>query len=57
MGVKLGLILKEQLMLMVFENRVLSKIFGPKRNDITGEWRILLNENFMIYIPVQILFG
>jgi hypothetical protein len=25
----------------VFENRVLRKIFGPKRDEVTGEWRIL----------------
>jgi hypothetical protein len=28
----------------VFENRVLSRIFGPKRDDVTGEWRKLYNE-------------
>jgi hypothetical protein len=28
---------------MVLENRVLRRIFGPKRNKITGEWRELLN--------------
>jgi len=28
----------------VFENRVLRKIFGPKRDDVTGEWRELYNE-------------
>jgi hypothetical protein len=28
----------------VFEKRVLRRIFGPKRDDITGEWRKLLNE-------------
>jgi hypothetical protein len=28
----------------VFENRVLSRIFGPKRDEVTGEWRKLLNE-------------
>jgi hypothetical protein len=27
--------------LKVFENRVLRKIFGPKRGEITGEWRRL----------------
>jgi hypothetical protein len=27
----------------VFENRVL-RIFGPKRDEVTGEWRKLLNE-------------
>jgi hypothetical protein len=28
----------------VFENRVLRKIFGPKRKEITGGWRKLHNE-------------
>jgi len=28
----------------VFENRVLRGIFGPKRDEVTGEWRKLNNE-------------
>jgi hypothetical protein len=28
----------------VFENRVLSRIFGPKRDEVTGRWRKLHNE-------------
>jgi hypothetical protein len=28
----------------VFENRVLRRIFGPKRDELTGEWRKLRNE-------------
>jgi hypothetical protein len=28
----------------VFENRVLRRIFGPKRDEVTGGWRKLLNE-------------
>jgi hypothetical protein len=28
----------------VFENRVLRRIFGRKRDEVTGEWRKLLNE-------------
>jgi hypothetical protein len=28
----------------VFENRVLRMIFGPKRDEVTGEWRELRNE-------------
>jgi len=28
----------------VFENRVLRKIFGPKSDKVTGEWRRLYNE-------------
>jgi hypothetical protein len=31
-------------MLRVFENRVLRRIFGPKRDEVTGEWRKLRNE-------------
>jgi hypothetical protein len=32
----------------VFENRVLRRIFGPKRDEITGEWRKLHNEELHI---------
>jgi hypothetical protein len=28
----------------VFENRVLRRIFGPKRDEVTGEWRKMHNE-------------
>jgi len=30
--------------LRVFENRVFRRIFGPKRDEVTGEWRKLHNE-------------
>ena len=30
--------------LRMFENRVLRRIFGPKRDEVTGEWRKLHNE-------------
>jgi hypothetical protein len=33
--------LREEHRLMVFENRVLRRIFGPKRDEVTGEWRML----------------
>jgi hypothetical protein len=36
--------LREEHRLRVFENRVLRKIFGPKRDEVTGEWRKLHNE-------------
>jgi hypothetical protein len=36
--------LKEVFRLRVFENRVLRRIFGPKRNEVTGEWGRLHNE-------------
>jgi hypothetical protein len=29
----------------LFENRVLKRILGPKRDEVTGEWRKLHNEN------------
>jgi len=31
----------------VFENRVLKNIFGPKRDEVRGEWRKQHNENEM----------
>jgi hypothetical protein len=31
-------------MLRVFENRVLRRIFGPKKDEVTREWRKLHNE-------------
>jgi hypothetical protein len=31
--------LREEHRLRVFENRVLRRIFGPKRDEVTGEWR------------------
>jgi hypothetical protein len=36
--------IKEGHRLEVFENRVLRRIFGPKRDDMTREWRKLHNE-------------
>jgi hypothetical protein len=36
--------LREEQRLRVFENRVLRRIFGPKRDEVTGEWRKLHNE-------------
>ena len=34
-----SLTLRKKHRLRVFENRVLQKIFGPKRDKVTGEWR------------------
>ena len=39
-----SLTLREGRRLRVFENRVLRRIFGPKWDDVTGEWRKLHNE-------------
>jgi len=35
---------REERRLRVFENRVLKRIFGPKRDEVTGEYRTLHNE-------------
>jgi hypothetical protein len=41
---------------MVFENRVLRRIFGPKRDEATGEWRRLRNEELNdLYLSPNII--
>ena len=39
-----SLTLRKKRRLRVFENRVLRRVFGPKRDEVTGEWRKLHNE-------------
>jgi hypothetical protein len=39
----------------VFENRVLMRIFGPKRDEVTGEWRKLHNEELRSVLPPNII--
>jgi len=39
-----SLTLREERRLRVFENRVLRRIFGPKRDEVTREWKTLHNE-------------
>ena len=39
-----SLTLQEERKLRVFENMVLRRIFGPRRDEVTGEWRRLHNE-------------
>jgi hypothetical protein len=39
-----SLTLREEHRLRVFENSVLRRIFGPKRDEVTGDWRKLHNE-------------
>jgi hypothetical protein len=39
--------LREEHRPRVFENRVLRRIFGPKRDEVTGEWRKLHNEELI----------
>jgi len=45
MGVKIWLLtLKEERRLRMLGNRVLQRIFGPKGEEVTGEWRKVHNE-------------
>jgi hypothetical protein len=48
-----SLTLKEEHRLRVFENRVLRRIFGPKWDEVTGEWRQLHNKELrdLYYSP------
>jgi len=43
--------------LRVFENRALKRIFGPKRDEVTREWRMLHNEELNDLYSHPILFG
>jgi hypothetical protein len=49
-----SLTLREEHRLRVFENRVLSKIFGTERNDVTGVAEEYTKESFMICLPHKI---
>jgi hypothetical protein len=51
-----SLTLREEHILRVFENRVLRIIFGPKRDEVTGDWRKLHNEELHnLYSPPSII--
>jgi hypothetical protein len=51
-----SLTLREECRLRVFENRVLRRIFGPKRDEVTGEWRRLHNkELYALYSSPNIM--
>jgi hypothetical protein len=41
--------LREERRLRVFENRVLRRVFGPRRDEVTGEWRKLHKEEHTKY--------
>jgi hypothetical protein len=44
--------LREESRLRMFRNMVLRRIFGPKRDEVTGEWRKLRNEELnYLYSP------
>jgi hypothetical protein len=51
-----SLTLREEYNLMVFENKVLRKIFGPKREE-DGSWRKLHNDGLYSFILHRIFFG
>jgi PAS domain-containing protein len=51
-----SLILREEHRLRVFENRVLRRIFGPKRDEVTGQWRKLyIRESHDFYSSPDII--
>jgi hypothetical protein len=52
-----SLMQREEHRLRVFENRLLRRIFGPKRDGVTGEWRKLHNEELHNFTHSQILLG
>ena len=43
-----SLTMREERRLRVFENRVLRRVFGPKRDEVTGQWRKLHNEELSV---------
>jgi hypothetical protein len=52
----LSLTVREEHRLGVFENMVLRRIFGPKRDEVTGDWRKLHNEELHnLYISPNII--
>ena len=52
-----SLTLREECMRRVFENRVLRRIFGPKKDEVTGYRKKLHEEELMICTPHPIFFG
>jgi hypothetical protein len=52
-----SLTLKEECRLRMFENRVLRRIFWPKMDEVTGEWKRLHKKDLMLCIPHQISSG
>jgi hypothetical protein len=48
-------LLREDHRLRVYENRVLRRIFGPKRVDVAGGWRVLYEKLHNLYILPNIV--
>jgi len=52
MDVKLGLLYR----LRVSENRVLRRVYGPKRKEVPGDWRRLHNEELLnLYASLNVI--
>ena len=52
-----SLILREERRLRVFENRVLRRIFGPKRDEVTGGGENYIFRSLMVCTAHPVLFG
>jgi hypothetical protein len=52
-----SLTLREERRLRVFENRVLRRVFGPKRDEVTKSGENCIIRSLMICTPLPILFG
>jgi hypothetical protein len=48
--------LRKECKLRIFENRVLRRIFGPKRDEVTGEWRRLRYKELYALYPSPIKY-
>jgi hypothetical protein len=57
MGVKLVHSFREECRLSVFVNRVLRRIFGPKRDEVTGERRRLHNQELYALLLTKYYLG
>ena len=52
-----SLTLREERRLRVFENRVLMRLFGPKRDEVIGDGENYIMRSLGIFIPYPILCG
>jgi len=52
-----SLSLREECWLRVSENRVMRRIFGSEKDEITREWKSYITRSFIIHTPHLTLFG
>ena len=57
MSVQFGHRLREERRLRLLENTALRRLFGPKRDQVTGEWRRLHSEEFNDVYLLPNIFG